>query len=76
MVTWVVFGLMAGAVLAAFRAAWVEVFARNARRAEVLAQHAYMARHEEALTWAFRAAGCLVALSLGGLWRVAQAVTR
>jgi hypothetical protein len=73
---WVAFALMAGAVIAAFRAAREEVFARHALRSEAIVQRQYAVKHEAALTWAFRAAGCLVLLSLGGLWRVAHMVTR
>lgn len=73
---WLIFGLMTAALLSAFRAVWVEVFARHSLRSEVIAQRAYMGKHEAALTWALRSAACLVILAVMGLWRLAGWVAR
>ena len=76
MVTWLVFGLMVGAVLAAFRAATVLLLARDQVDGTFASAARYVEARSAALRWALFGAACLVALSLGGLWRVAQAVTQ
>lgn len=76
MMTWVVFGLMAGALLSAFRAVTLVVLARDAMDGSVCEARRYVAARSAALRWAVAAAGWAVVLALGGLWRVAQAVTR
>lgn len=76
MMTWVVYGLMAGALLAAFRAVTLVLLARQAFREGRTSSGSYLRDRGAALEWAMASAGCAVALALGGLWRVAQAVTR
>ena len=76
MIAWAVFMLMAGAVLAAFRAVVVRSLAEDGRRRGVLSSFGDDAARSKALRWWIASAACLVLLSLGGLWRVAQAVGR
>lgn len=76
MVTWVVFGLMAGAVLAAFRAVVIVLRSRQAVREGMRPSTRHLSAMGEALEWALWSATCVLLLSLGGLWRVAHMVTR
>lgn len=75
MVTRAVFLLMAGAVLAAFRAVVIVLRSRQAVREGMCPSTRYLSAQGEALDWALWSATCVV-LSLGGLWRVAHMVTR
>lgn len=76
MTVWVVFGLMAGTLLSAFRAVMLVLLARDAMDGRTDTAYHYVVARSAALRWALGSAGCLVVLALGGLWRVAQAVAR
>lgn len=71
-----VFGLMMGALLCGFVAGATLLLARDRVRSGRGSVAEYEADRAVALVWVLRGAGCLVVLAAGGLWRVAEWVTR